>query len=71
MAVHGNKWQYMVIHGYTWQHMVIHGNSWLYTVIYGYTWSYIENTSWKVPAYGIYARVVDVSEIERVRAANE
>ena len=28
---------------------------------------YIENTSWKVLAYGIYARVVDVSEIERVR----
>ena len=27
----------------------------------------IENTSWKVLAYGIYARVVDVSEIERVR----
>ena len=24
----------------------------------------IENTSWKVLAYGIYARVVDVSEIE-------
>ena len=37
-------------------------------------WSYvvnIENTSWKVLAYGIYARVVDVSEIERVSAANE
>ena len=33
--------------------------------------SYIENTSWKVLAYGIYARVVDVSEIERVSAANE
>ena len=30
----------------------------------------IENTSWKVLAYGIYARVVDVSGIERVRAAN-
>ena len=29
--------------------------------------AYIENTSWKVLAYGIYARVVDVSEIERVR----
>ena len=27
----------------------------------------IENTSWKVRAYGICARVVDVSEIERVR----
>ena len=27
----------------------------------------IENTSWKVRACGIYARVVDVSEIERVR----
>ena len=32
---------------------------------------YIENTSWKVLAYGIYARVVDVSEIERVSAVNE
>ena len=32
---------------------------------------YIESTSWKVLAYGIYARVVDVSEIERVSAANE
>ena len=31
----------------------------------------IENTSWKVLAYGIYALVVDVSEIERVSAANE
>ena len=31
----------------------------------------IENTSWKVLVYGIYARVVDVSEIERVSAANE
>ena len=29
---------------------------------------YIENTSWKVLAYGIYARVVDVSEIEQVSA---
>ena len=38
--------------------------------ISGYT-GYIENTSWKVRAYGIYARVVDVSEIERVSAANE
>ena len=34
-------------------------------------YKYIENTSWKVLAYGIYARVVDVSEIERVSAANE
>ena len=31
----------------------------------------IENTSWKVLAYGIYARVVDISEIERVSAASE
>ena len=31
----------------------------------------IENTSWKVRAYGIYALVVDVSEMERVSAANE
>ena len=29
----------------------------------------IENTSWKVQAYGIYARFVDISEIERVSAA--
>ena len=35
------------------------------------TASYIENTSWKVLAYGIYARVVDVSEIERVSEVNE
>ena len=34
-------------------------------------YEYIENTSWKVLAYGIYVRVVDVSEIERVSAANE
>ena len=32
---------------------------------------YIENTSWKVLVYGIYARVLDVSEFERVSAANE
>ena len=32
---------------------------------------FIENTSWKVLAYGIYTRVVFVSEIERVSAANE
>ena len=31
----------------------------------------VENTSWKVLAYGIYTRVVFVSEIERVSAANE
>ena len=31
----------------------------------------IENTSGKVLGYGIYARVDDVSEIERVSAANE
>ena len=43
-------------------------------ILYTYsinTGSLIENTSWKVLAYGIYARVVDVSEIERVSAANE
>ena len=33
--------------------------------------THIENTSWNVQAYGIYARVVDVSEIARVSAANE
>ena len=33
---------------------------------------YLDNTSWKVREYGIYARVVDVPEIERViSAANE
>ena len=47
--------------------------------IYIYIYIYIErererereNTSWKVLPYGIYARVVDVSEIERVSVANE
>ena len=38
---------------------------------YIYMSLYTENTSWKVLAYGIYERVVDVSEIERVSAANE
>ena len=33
--------------------------------------TYIENTSWKVLAYGIYTRVVLISEIKRVSAANE
>ena len=28
---------------------------------------HVQNTSWKVRAYDIYAQVVDVSEIERVR----
>lgn len=32
---------------------------------------YIENTSWKLRAYDIYARVFDVSEIAQVSAANE
>ena len=32
---------------------------------------YIEITSWKARAYGILTRVGEVSEIERVRAANE
>ena len=36
-----------------------------------YSMQYIENTSLKVLGYGIYARVVFVSEIERVSAANE
>ena len=31
----------------------------------------IEITSWKARAYGIFTRVGEVSEIERVRAANE
>ena len=30
-----------------------------------------EIISWKVRAHGVYARVVDISEIERVSAANE
>ena len=32
---------------------------------------YIENSAWKVLEYGIYTRVVFVSEIERVSATNE
>ena len=47
---------------------------WLLNVIEDYCYFlglHIENTSWKVLAYGIYARVVDVSEIERVSAANK
>ena len=32
---------------------------------------YIYITSWSVRAYGIYARVGDVSKIEQVSAANE
>ena len=36
-----------------------------------YTVKLIENTSWKVLTYGICTRVVFVSEIERVSAANE
>ena len=32
---------------------------------------YIEITSWKARAYGIFIRVGEVSEIERVSAANE
>ena len=31
----------------------------------------IEITSWKARAYGIFTRVGEVSEIERVSAANE
>ena len=31
----------------------------------------IEMTSWKARAYGIFTRVGEVSEIERVSAANE
>ena len=31
----------------------------------------IEITSWKAHAYGIFTRVGEVSEIERVSAANE
>ena len=51
------------------------GCIWVYMGVYGYIYGvykeYIENTSWKVLAYGIYERVVDVSEIDRVSAANE
>ena len=36
-----------------------------------YKIQYIENTSWKVQAYSIYALVVNVSEIKRVSVAKE
>ena len=36
-----------------------------------YKIQYVENTSWKVQAYSIYARVVKVPEIERVSVAKE
>ena len=39
--------------------------SFLLTVVY------IEITSWKARAYGIFTRVGEVSEIERVSAANK
>ena len=39
--------------------------------IYYFNTKYIEITSWQASAYGIFARVADVSEIERVSAANE
>ena len=32
---------------------------------------YIKITSWKARAYGIFTQVDEVSEIERVSAANE
>ena len=35
------------------------------------TVEHIEITSWKARAYGIFTRVGEVSEIERVSAANE
>ena len=38
--------------------------------IYKTSMKHIENTSWKVLAYGIYARVVHVSEILLVRCAH-
>ena len=31
----------------------------------------IEITSWKAPSYGIFTRVDEVSEIERVSAVNK
>ena len=34
-------------------------------------WQCIEDTSWKLRAHDIYARVFDVSEIAQVSAANE
>ena len=37
-------------------------------LVYG---QHIEITSWKARAYGIFTRVGEVSEIERVNAANE
>ena len=36
-----------------------------------YKIQYVENTSWQVQAYSIYARVVKVPEIERVSVAKE
>ena len=36
-----------------------------------YSIRYIEITSWKARGYGIFTRVGEVSEIERVSTANE
>ena len=46
------------------------GSSLTFTRILFTRVKFIENTSWKVLAYGIYARVVDVSEILLVRCAH-
>ena len=49
------------IHGYTWEYRVYMGIQGIQGIhgIQGIL--YIENTSWKVLAYDVYARVVDVS----------
>ena len=49
----------------------VHEFYWLKALLFFAYREEIENTSWKVLAYGIYTRVVFVSEIKRVSAANE
>ena len=49
------------MYNHTWQYMVIHGSTWQLRR------EYFKESG----LYGIYALVVDVSEIERVSAANE
>ena len=51
--------------------LILHNFFLSFITVTGVWKHYIENTFWKVLAYGIYTLVVDVSEIERVSAANE
>ena len=44
---------------------------WTYRLFHRVKYKEIEITSWKARAYGIFTRVGEVSEIERVSAANE